>query len=321
MTDPRYSIAAAFAGAVALAATSVSAGNYPDRAIDIIVPFNPGGGADSSQRTFNKFAEPIVGQSLVVVNKAGAGGTRGWAEMVRQKADGYTLAIVTPPFNVIPALARPKQTGYTLDQFTNICVYAVVPDVLLVREDSKWKTFADLVKDAKSRPGKLKVANTGKLGADLMTTLLIEDAAGINFAKVPFTGGSKSFKATLAGTTDVMVASAKFAVKGKGKLRTLGVASAQRAGAIPDVPTFKEQGYDVVSERFRAFAGPKGLPKNVVDYWGNVCKKVTASSDFRAAMKKIGQPAAYRGPAEAQASIDGMAKRMKGLVDKYKLAK
>ena len=323
MSINRRTIVAALAcaGTLALAPTLVAAQSYPSRTVQIIVPFNPGGGADSSQRTFNKFAEPIVGQSLVVVNKPGAGGTRGWAELVRTKSDGYTLAIVTPPFNVIPALARPKQTGYTLDQFTNICVYAVVPDVLLVREESEWKTLADLVKDAKTKPGKLKVANTGKLGADLMTTLLIEDATGIKFTKVPFTGGSKSFKATLAGTTDVMVASAKFAVKGKGRLRTLGVTSATRASAIPDVPTFKEQGYDVVSERFRAFAGPKGLPKKVVDYWGDVCKKVTENSEFRAAMKKIGQPSAYRGPAEAQASIDGMGKRMKALVDKYDLAK
>lgn len=321
MTIRRYSTAAAFMGALALAWAPANAGEYPDRSINIVVPFNPGGGADSSQRTFNKFAEPIVGQSLVVVNKPGAGGTRGWAELVRKKADGYTLAIVTPPFNVIPALARPKQTGYTLDQFTNICVYAVVPDVLLVRSDSKWKTLADLVKDPKAKNGKLKVANTGKLGADLMTTLLIEGATGMKFTKVPFTGGSKSFKATLAGTTDVMVASAKFAVKGKGRLRTLGVASAKRASAIPDVPTFKEQGYNVVSERFRAFAGPPKLPKKIVDYWGGVCKKVTENSEFRAAMKKIGQPSAYRGPAEAQASIDGMRKRMKALVDKYDLAK
>lgn len=321
MTYRHYATVAAFAGALMLGVSPASAQQYPDRSIEIIVPFNPGGGADSSQRTFNKFAEPVVGKSLVVVNKPGAGGTRGWAEFVRKKADGYTLAIVTPPFNVIPALARPKQTGYTLDQFTNICIYAVVPDVLLVREDSKYKSVADLVKDAKARPGKLKVANTGKLGADLMTTLLIEDATGAKFTKVPFTGGSKSFKAILSGTTEVMVSSAKFAVKGKGKLRTLAVTSAKRVAALPDVPTFKELGYDVVSERYRAFAGPKGISKKVVDYWGGVCEKVSKDDGFRAAMKKIGQPPAYRGPAEAQASIEGMAKRMKALVDKYGLAK
>ena len=158
MTIRHYSIATAFMGALAMVGAPANAADYPDRSVSIIVPFNPGGGADSSQRTFNKFAEPFVGKSLVIVNKPGAGGTRGWAELVRKKADGYTLAIVTPPFNVIPALARPKQTGYTLDQFSNICIYAVVPDVLLVPKDSKWKTFAEFVKDAKTRPGKLKVA-------------------------------------------------------------------------------------------------------------------------------------------------------------------
>jgi len=321
MVIRNYSIAAAFMGALALAWTPANAADYPNKSINIIVPFNPGGGADTSQRTFNKFAGPIVGQSLVVINKPGAGGTRGWAELVRKKADGYTMAIVTPPFNVIPALARPKQTGYTLDQFTNICIYAVVPDVLLVRSDSPWKTLGDLVKDPKSKTGKLKVANTGKLGADLMTTLLIEDATGIKMTKVPFTGGSKSFKAILSGTVEVMVGSAKFAAKGKGRLRTLGVSSAKRSPSLKDVPTFKEQGYNVVSERFRAFAGPKGLPKNIVDYWGNVCKKVTENAGFRVAMKKIKQPPAFRGPAEAQASIEGMAKRMKALVDKYGLKK
>ena len=163
-----------------------------------------------------------------VVNKPGAGGTKGWAELVRAKPDGYTIAIVTPPFNVIPALARPKQTGYTLDQFTNICTYAVVPDVLLVREDSPYKTLADLVKYAKANPKKIKAANTGTLGADFMTTLLIEKGTGIEFTQVPFTGGSKALQATLAGTTDAMVASALFAVAQKGKLRTLAIASEER---------------------------------------------------------------------------------------------
>jgi tripartite-type tricarboxylate transporter receptor subunit TctC len=308
-------------GAVALTPAASVAQKYPSKPIEVIVPFNPGGGADSSQRTFNKFAEPIVGQSLVVVNKAGAGGTRGWAEFVRKDADGYSLAIVTPPFNVIPALANPKQTGYTLDQFTNICIYAVVPDVLIVREDSKFKTFADLVKHAKANPNKVKVANTGKLGADLMTTLLIQEATGAEFTKIPFTGGSKSLKGLLSGTTDAMVGSARFAVKGAGKVRTLGVTAAERVPELPDVPTFKEQGFDVVAERYRAFAGPKDLPKDVVDYWGGVCEKVTKDAGFQAAMKKIGQPPVFRGPAKAQASIDGMAKRMKALVDKYDLAK
>lgn len=311
--------AVAAAGIIALGPALAVGAGYPDRAVEIIVPFNPGGGADSSQRTFNKYAEPIVGQSLVVVNKPGAGGTKGWAEMVQMKPDGYTLAIVTPPFNVIPALAKPKQTGYTLDQFTNICVYAVVPDVLLVREDSEFKTLDDLVKYAKANPGKIKAANTGTLGADFMTTLLIEKETGVQFTQIPFTGGSKALQGTLAGTTDAMVASALFAVAQKGKLRTLAIASAERDAIVPDIPTFKELGYDVVSERFRALAGPPGLPAEIVNYWADVCEKVTKDPGFREGMQKIGQPPAFRGPAEANSSIDDMRARMQALVDKYDL--
>jgi tripartite-type tricarboxylate transporter receptor subunit TctC len=314
----RWGLAAA--SMLALGLGPAVAQDYPNHTVEFVVPFNPGGGADSSQRTFNTYAEPIVGQPLVIVNKPGAGGTKGWAEMVRMAPDGYTLAIVTPPFNVIPALARPKQTGYTLNQFTYICIYAVVPDVLLVREDSDFKTLADLVDHAKANPGKIKAANTGTLGADFMTTLLIENATGIQFTQIPFTGGAESLQGILAGTTDAMVASSLFAVAQKGTLRTLAIAAPERDPNIPDVPTFKELGYDVVSERYRVLGGPPGLSDDVVSYWADICQQVTSNEDFRKEMNKIGQPPAYRGPDEAKASITAMQERMQALVDKYDLA-
>jgi tripartite-type tricarboxylate transporter receptor subunit TctC len=314
----RWGLAAA--GILTLGLGPVQAQDYPSRAIDVVVPFNPGGGADASQRTFNKYAEPIVGQPLVIVNKPGAGGTKGWAEMVRMDPDGYALSIVTPPFNVIPALARPKATGYTLDQFTYICIYAVVPDVLLVREDSEFETLADLVDYAKANPGKIKAANTGTLGADFMTTLLIENATGTQFTQIPFTGGSEALQGILAGTTDAMVASALFAVAQQGTLRTLAIAAPERDPNIPDVPTFTEQGYDVVSERYRVLGGPPGLSADLVDYWADVCQQVTSNEDFRSEMNELGQPPAYRGPDEAKESIGAMQERMQAIVDANNLA-
>ena len=307
--------------ALVLAPVAASAQSYPDRSIEITVPFNPGGGADTSQRTFNKYAEPLVGQSLVVVNKPGAGGTRGWAEFINATPDGYSLAIETPPFNIIPALVSPDQTGYKLDQFTHICIYAVVPDVLVVREDSDFKTLADLVDYAKANPKKVKAANTGTLGADFMTTLLIESKAGVEFTQVPFTGGSQALQGTLAGTTDIMVASALFAVAQKGKMRTLAIASEERDPSIPDVPTFKELGYDFVSERYRALAGPPGLPGEVVEYWANICEQVTKDEAFREEMAGLGQPPAFRGPDKAAELIKAMTADMQALVDEHDLKK
>lgn len=320
LTAKAFAAAALLAGTALAAAPATAQSSYPDRTVEVTVPYNPGGGADTSQRTFNKYAEPIVGQSLVVVNKPGAGGTRGWAELVRQKPDGYSLAIETPPFTIIPALVKPKQTGYTLDQLTHICIYAVVPDVLVVREDSDFATLADLVDYAKANPKKIKAANSGTLGADFMTTLLIESKADVQFTQVPFTGGSQALQATLAGTTDAMVASAMFAVAQAGKLKTLAIASEERDPAIPDVPTFKELGYNIVSERYRALAGPPGLPEEIVAYWADVCKQVSDNPDFRAEMLKLGQPPAYRGPEKAAELINTMTDEMTTLVAEHGLA-
>lgn len=294
---------------------------YPGRPAEFIVPFDPGGGADASQRVFNKYAEPIVGQRLVIVNKPGAGGATGWAEMVRAKPDGHTLAIITPPFNLIPALVRPKQTGYKVDQFTYICIYAVVPDLLYAREGGQFKTLKDVVEYAKQHPEKTKAANTGALGADFMTTLLIEHATGTKFTQIPFTGGAQALQATLAGTTDVMVGTSLYAMAQKGKLRPLAIATNQRDPQLPEVPTFKELGYDVFSERYRAIGGPPGLPGEIVAYWGQVCRHVVDTPQFQADMDKIGQPAGYRDPAESRKAIDQMTRDMQALVEKYNLAK
>ncbi len=309
--------------ALALAGESAPAKppGYPGRPVEFIVPFDPGGGADASQRVFNKYAEPILGQRLVIVNKPGAGGATGWAEMVRAKPDGYTLTITTPPFNIIPALVRPKQTGYKMDQFTNICIYAIVPDLLYAREGGQFKTLKDVVDYAKQNPEKTKAANTGALGADFMTTLLIENATGTKFTQIPFTGGAQALQATLAGTTDVMVGTSLYAMAQKGKLRPLAIATDQRDPKLPEVPTFKELGYDVFSERYRAVGGPPRLPGEIVNYWGQVCKQVVDNSQFQSEMDKIGQPAGYRGPAEAQQAVDKMTKDMQVLVEKYNLAK
>jgi len=317
---PRTIISAVAVCAASLAAFPASAQDYPTKAVEFIVPFAPGGGADASQRAFNKYAEPLVGHPLPINNKPGAAGTTGWAEMVRASNDGYTLTIATPPFNIIPALVKPKETGYTLDQFTNICVYAVVPDVILVRKDSEYKTLEDLVTFAKANPKKLAAANTGTLGADFMTTLLIEKATGIEMSQVPFSSGALALQAMLASTTDVFVASTLYAVAQADTLVALAIASDERDPLIPDVPTFGELGYDVISKRLRVLAGPPGLPENVVSYWADICKQVTDNPEFQAEMDTLGQPVSYAGPDEAAELITRMTADMQSIVDTYKLA-
>lgn len=305
----------------ALAGGQAGAADYPDKAIEFIVPFGAGGGGDTSQRTFNKTAEPVVGQALPVTNKPGAGGVIGWTEALQAAPDGYTLIAVTAPQNVLPTILTPQETGYSADQFTYLCVYAALPDVILVPEDNEFQTLADLVDYVKANPGSVPVADTGTLGGDYMVTVMIEDAAGIEMTKVPFNSGAEGNQATLSGTTDAQVASALHAVSQKGAMRTLGIASPERSDMIPDVPTFREQGYDVISERYRAIAGPPGLPDEVIAYWADVCDQVTHDEGFLADMEKVGAPVAFKQPEDTAKAIGDMTVAMERLVEQYNLGK
>jgi tripartite-type tricarboxylate transporter receptor subunit TctC len=192
---------------------------------------------------------------------------------------------------------------------------------LYAREGGQFKTLKDVIDFAKQNPEKTKAANTGALGADFMTTLLIEHATGTKFTQIPFTGGAQALQGTLAGTTDVMVGSSLYAVAQKGKLRALAIATERRDPNLPEVPTFKELGYDVVSERYRAIGGPPRLSGEIVTYWGQVCKRVVDTPQFQKEMDNVGQPAEYRGPADTQKGIDQMTRDIQVLVDKYNLAK
>lgn len=312
------------AGVLALAAGALgvvhaSAQDYPSRTIEMIIPFGAGGGSDINQRIFNKYAEAEVGHTILAVNKPGAGGVIGWAEAVAAAPDGYTLMSVTAPQNVLPAILSPAETGYTNDQFNYICAYSVLADVILVRMDSPFQTLQDLVDYAKENPGRVTVANTGTLGADYMVTVMIEDATGTEMTKVPFNSGAEGNQATLSGTTDAQVASALHAVARQDDMRTLGIASAERSEMVPDVPTFREQGFDIISERFRVVAGPVGLEQSVVDYWADVCERVTQNAEFVAEMENVGAPVEFRGPEETSSAINDMVAAMERLADQYNI--
>jgi tripartite-type tricarboxylate transporter receptor subunit TctC len=306
--------------AIIVAVQPAQAQNYPTRAVEFIVPFAPGGGADASQRAFNTFAEPLVGKPLPINNKPGAGGATGWSELVRAKPDGYTLSVTTPPNSIVPALVKPKQTGYKLSDFTDICIYAVVPDVLVVKEGGQFNTLKDFVEFAKAHPKKVKTANMGTLGADYMTTLMIEDMTGVQTTQIPFNSGALAMQGTLAGTTDAFVASALYAVAQKGNLRALAIATEARHPLAPEVPTFKELGYNVVSERYRVLSGPPGMSAELISYWSDICKKVTDNPKFREEMDKLGQPVVYKDVAETKRLVGNLTKDLQDLVAKYKLA-
>lgn len=299
-----------------------TAGDWePSEDVTVTVPFNPGGGADTSQRTWNEYAEPLIPVSLNVENREGAGGVTGWTQMINEgSTDGHHIAIATPPFNVLPKVMDPEAVPYEHEDFTYICIYGVVPGVLYVPEDSEWESLDDFIAAAEDDPGNVSVAVAGQAGAEALLTYMLMNETGIELTMVPFDGGSESVTAVRSGTTDAMFGSTNWIEEQEGELRPLAIARASDEDPeYPDVPSFNELGYDIVQERYRALAGPPEIDEAAVQYWADICQQVVENEDFRQAMRDTGNPppGSFIGPEESTERVMNMVSDIETVVEEF----
>ncbi|TDE09285.1 tripartite tricarboxylate transporter substrate binding protein [Jiangella asiatica] len=238
--------------------------DFPTKPITAVVAWSAGGGTDVMMRAFAQSAEDHLGQPINVVNKPGSSGAVGWGEIAHAtQPDGYTLTMVSPE---IGFLDEQGLYDFGLDDFTLITLLNEDPAALAVRADAPWDTFEEFVADAKADPGAISVGNSGPgLAWDLATTA-IERSAGIELTHVPYDGAAASTQAVLGGTLDAMAFSIGevHPQVEAGEMKVLGVALAERLEALPNVPTFVEQGYDVEIGTFRGIAGPAGMDPEIV---------------------------------------------------------
>ena len=292
----------------------------PERDVTVTVPFNPGGGADTSQRTWNEHAEPLLDVSLNVENREGAGGVTGWGQVMQSDPDGHHITIATPPFNVLPKVMDPEAVPYEHEDFTYVCIYGVVPGALFVPEDSEWEDLDDFIASAEENPGGISIAVSGMAGAEALLTYMLMADADIDLTMVPFDGGAESVTATRGGTTDAMFGSTTYIPEQEGELRALAVARASDEDPeFPEVPSFNELGYDVVQERYRAIAGPPDMDEGAVQYWADICEQVSADEDFRQAAEDTGNPAppSFIGPDEATELVMDMVADVEQVVEEF----
>ena len=279
-------------GATWLAASGAFAQAFPARPVTLIVPWPPGGSTDQVMRALATATEKYLGQSIVVENKPGAGGTLGVQAMVNAKPDGYTVTQVP-----ITAFRIPHTTKVGYDPLTDLTYLIGVSGYtfgVAVRADAPWKTWEELVEYAKSNPGKLSY---GTPGANTSLHVTMEEIAhryGINWTHVPFKGNADNMQALLGGHID---ASADATVWGPhvdaGKMRLLATWGAQRTKRWPTVPTLKELGYDVVSTSPYGLAGPKGLDPKVAKVLHDAFKKGMEDPVHMQAMEKYDQDLIY----------------------------
>lgn len=266
-----------FVAVLAMVASQALAQPYPTKPVQLMVAYPPGGSTDVAARIVAAIAEKELGQSIVVVNKGGAGGQVGWTEMSRQKPDGYYLGFINLPALNTVILDPDRRASFNADAFVPVINQVLDPGIIWVKADSPYKSLKDLLEAAKRTPNKISAGTTGILSDDHLAILMVEEAApGALFRIVHFEGGAPQMTAVLGGHVDVAfdnVGTVFRRIK-TGEVRALGVMDTQRSRFLPDVPTTPELGYpSVISSSTRGIAAPKGTPPAVIKRLEQVLKK------------------------------------------------
>lgn len=277
--------AAAFTTGPAMAA----ADNYPAATIKLVVPWAPGGATDILGRVLAKSLTERIGQTVVVENRAGAGGNIGTSSFVREKADGYTLLVATSSTNA----ANPhlyKSLGFDPNKdFSPIAFVAKIPNVLEVPKDSKFKTYTELLAYAKKHPGELNYGSAGVGSSQHLAASLLMHLTGADVVHIPFKGSGPAASALIGNQLDFMIDTGSVAQVKAGSLRALAVASENRTSALPDVPTFAEEGLpDMIAYAWYGIVAPAGTPKEVVNYLNKEINAAVQSPEVKRHLEGMG---------------------------------
>jgi tripartite-type tricarboxylate transporter receptor subunit TctC len=317
--DRRQFVIGSAATAAALTAGSAQAQEaYPSRPITLINPFPPGGAADVVGRPFAAVLEPIIKQPVVIETKAGAAGAVGAQFAASAKPDGYTLLVHIVSISGFAEMDKlfGRQPKFTRADFIPIARFTEGPMVLVVNDQTPYKTLKDLVDDAKKRPDGIIFSSSGLYGALHLPTALFMKSAGIQMRHLPTNGGGPALTAILGNNAQVLVtsiAAANSQIKA-GKLRALACFSEKRAASLPDVPTMKESGYDVLFSLWVGLFAPKGTPDVIVDKLRIESKKAADTDQFKKSIDNLGDVVAYLDKPEFAKFWDEDAKRVEAAV-------
>lgn len=302
-------------GAAALLRARPAAAAWPERPVQIVVPFGAGGGTDVTARLLARFLERHTGgKPVVVVNRAGAGGEVGMAAVADAPPDGHTLGILNTP-NVL-TIPIERQARFRLDSFALLANLVDDPGTLSVHGSSPIRNIADLLAAAKARSGALTYGTAGVGSAGHIAMLLVGRAAGIEGTHVPFNGSAAVANALLGRQIDIATANLGEALgfaRGGGEWRVLGVMAPARMDAAPEVPTFAEAGIPVQTGSLRGLGTSRGTPPAVIAEITRALDAVMADPEYRAAMRQASQAIRYVKGAEYEALLRGMDAELRSL--------
>lgn len=307
-----WSVACVFLLALTIVRTAAGETKYPERPVNMLVGYSAGGSTDLTARILADGLSKKWPNPVSVINKPGASGTTALLEVKGARPDGYTLLLQTNAGVSNPAFE--STLPYKWDELTYVCRLMTSSLVVVVKGDSRFKTFADFVAELKRDPAKMKLALSGSWGSGLFGTLQIGKAAGfdpLKVTRVSMKGGSEVLVAIAGGHVDYGVqylSEVLDLVKG-GKLRALGLVNPDRVAALPDVPTMKELGYEQVNwQPWLGVCGPPGLPKEITETWNKAVKELMVDQRFLNKAVNLGLTPAYLGPGDFKGFADNFYK-------------
>ena len=271
------------AALLAAAAVAMAQAKYPQRTVEVVVPYAPGGGTDNLMRTItgiideNKWS-PVP---MNVNNRAGGSGAIGYNYLINKKGDSHVVAGATPM--IVSGKIEGRLPGNHRDAMTTLMIVAIDELMLSVRDESPYKTIDDFVNAARAKPSGLTVGGTATFTEDHIFTHLFEQAAKVKVKYVPFNSGGEVTAALMGGHIDAGVMNpneivAQIEAK---KARNLAVAARKRLTDAPDVPTFAERGYEFYWEQMRGVVGPANMAPEAVKWWQETLKKVTETRKWK----------------------------------------
>lgn len=306
------------AGLMSLGPTaSLAQTNYPDRPITVIIPFAPGGGADITARTIFPFVAKHMpnGATFVMVNRAGGGGEVGFTELALSEPDGYTLGAINTPSVVMKPIE--KQTRYTKDGFTYIANLAFDPSGLAVKADSPIQNLDQLIDELKANPGSFVAGTAGVGSEDHLLLSRLMNLADVQIRLAPFGSSGEALVALKGGHVQLSVVNSAVSSAESANIRVLALASDARWDHLPEVPTFRELGVDLIGGSARGYGGPAGLPEDVAALLSEAFAKAAEDSEFLAVAADQRLPLRYMDTAAYTAFVN---EQHEGIAEQWEVA-
>ena len=310
-------IAAIFAVLASLAQAQEA---WPSKPISLIVAFPPGGVADIVARPLAVAMEKTLKQPILVVNRPGAGGATGTASVAKAAPDGYTILMALSSISIFPVSDRinSKQPTYEMKEFAPIALVTADPTVLVVRADGPYKTLKDFVDAARANPGKINYSSSGVYGTLHVAMEIFANAAGIKLFHVPYGGGGPAVTALLGGQVEALAsgpAAAIGQIKG-GKMRALASWSDKRLALLPEIPTFRELGYEAEFYIWSGVVAPASTPAPILARFREAVREAANSAEFKSAMSRVETPIAYLDGPDFQKYWDSDARKLAAALEK-----